>query len=65
MIDSGYLCPFTLRAHFVRPNGNPAFLGAGLLFAADACDEKRSTAYRRLSKDSLQAEEPARAQQHL
>jgi len=31
----------------------------------DACEEGRSSAYGRLSKDSLRAKEQARARQHL
>jgi len=35
------------------------------LFATDACDEVRSHAYGRLSKDLLRAKEQASARQHL
>jgi len=38
---------------------------AGSLFATDACEEVRSSAYERLSKDLLRTKEPARARQHL
>jgi len=35
------------------------------LFATDSCEEGRSRAYGRLSKDSLRAKEQVRARQHL
>jgi len=38
---------------------------AGSLFATNACEEGRSRAYGRLSKDLLRAKEQARARQHL
>jgi len=37
---------------------------AGPLFATDACEEVRSHAYGRLSKDALRAKEQARARQY-
>jgi len=38
---------------------------AGSLFATNSCDEERSHAYERLSKDSLRAKEQVRVRQHL
>jgi len=49
-----------------RPPARNARAGrAGPLFATDACDEVRSHAYGRLSKDLLRAKEQASARQHL